>query len=64
MDEDGDEDAYVIVSSSEADPMAGKISDESPIGAALLGQRAGAVVSVALPGGYTSEITIKSVERK
>ena len=64
VDEDGDEDAYVIVSSSEADPMAGKISDESPIGAALLGQRAGAVVSVALPGGYTSEITIKSVERK
>ena len=64
VDEDGDEDAYVIVSSSEADPMAGKISDESPIGAALLGQRAGAVVSVALPGGYTSEITIKSLERK
>ena len=64
VDEDGDEDAYVIVSSSEADRMAGKISDESPIGAALLGQRAGAVVSVALPGGYTSEITIKSVERK
>ena len=64
VDEDGDEDAYVIVSSSEADPMAGKISDESPIGAALLGQRAGAVVSVALPGGYTSEIPIKSVERK
>lgn len=64
VDEDGDEDAYVIVSSSEADPMAGKISDESPIGAALLGQRAGAVVSVALPGGYTSEITIKRVERK
>ena len=64
VDEDGDEDAYVIVSSSEADPMAGKISDESPIGAALLGQRAGTVVSVALPGGYPSEITIKSVERK
>ena len=64
VDEDGDEDAYVIVSSSEADPMAGKISDESPIGAALLGQRAGTVVSVSLPGGYTSEITIKSVERK
>ena len=64
VDEDGDEDAYVIVSSSEADPMAGKISDESPIGAALLGQRAGAVVSVALPGGYTSELTVKSVTRK
>ncbi len=64
VDEDGDEDEYVIVSSSEADPVAGKISDESPIGAALLGQRAGAVVTVALPGGYTSEITVKSVERK
>lgn len=64
VDEDGDEDEYVLVSSSEADPMAGKISDESPIGAALLGQRAGAVVSVALPGGYTSELTVKSVTRK
>lgn len=64
VDEDGDEDEYIIVSSSEADPMSGKLSDESPIGAALLGQRAGAVVTVALPGGYTSEITVKSVERK
>ena len=64
VDEDGDEDEYVLVSSSEADPMAGKISDESPIGAALLGQRVGAVVSVALPGGYTSELTVKSVTRK
>ena len=64
VDEDGDEDEYVLVSSSEADPMAGKISDESPIGAALLGQRAGAVVTVALPGGYTSELTVKSVTRK
>ncbi len=64
VDEDGDEDEYVLVSSSEADPMAGKISDESPIGAALLGQRVGAVVTVALPGGYTSELTVKSVTRK
>ena len=64
VDEDGDEDEYVLVSSSEADPMAGKISDESPIGAALLGQRAGAVVNVTLPGGYTSELTVKSVTRK
>lgn len=64
VDEDGDEDEYILVSSSEADPMAGKISDESPIGAALLGQRVGAVVTVALPGGYTSELTVKSVTRK
>ena len=38
-DGDGDVDEYDIVGSTEADPTAGKISDESPIGAALLGKK-------------------------
>ena len=43
---DGDEDEFVIVSSVEADPMQGKISDESPVGRALLGAKVGDVVTV------------------
>ena len=52
-DEDGDEDEYDITGSTEADPLAGKISDESPIGAALIGHSAGERVSVTLPNGST-----------
>jgi transcription elongation factor GreA len=44
---DGEEDEFVIVSSVEADPMQGKISDESPVGKALLGAKVGDVVTVA-----------------
>ena len=40
-DEDGDEDEYDITGSTEADPVNGKISDESPIGAALIGHSVG-----------------------
>ncbi|OGY23736.1 MAG: transcription elongation factor GreA [Candidatus Woykebacteria bacterium GWB1_45_5] len=43
---DGEEDEFVIVSSVEADPMQGKISNESPVGKALIGARAGDVVTV------------------
>lgn len=40
-----------IVGSSEADPFDGKISNESPVGRALLGAKAGDVVEVAAPAG-------------
>ena len=43
---DGDQDEFVIVSSVEADPMQGKISNESPVGKALLGAKVGDVVTV------------------
>ena len=46
VDVDGDEDEFIIVSSVEADPMQGKISDESPVGRALLGAKAGDIVTV------------------
>lgn len=53
--EDGfDEDeTYMIVGAAEANPREGKISHESPIGAALLGQKKGAQVKVKTPGGTT-----------
>lgn len=42
---------YIIVGSTEADPANGKISDESPIGKALLGKKVGEDVEVETPGG-------------
>ena len=44
---DGQKDEYVIVSSVEANPTEGKISNESPVGKALLGSKVGDVVTVA-----------------
>ena len=42
---------YRIVGTVEADPMKNKISNESPVGAALLGHKAGTVIEVASPVG-------------
>jgi transcription elongation factor GreA len=42
---------YVIVGSTEANPDEGKISDQSPIGKALLGKKAGDEVEVEVPSG-------------
>ncbi len=42
---------YKIVGSSEADPINGKISDESPVGMGLLGHEVGDKVEVETPGG-------------
>ena len=42
---------YSIVGSAEADPFEGKISNESPVGKALLGARVGEVVEVQVPDG-------------
>ena len=48
--EDGPQ-TFMIVGSTEADPDEGKISNESPLGQALLGQKKGAVVDVHAPAG-------------
>ncbi|MBR2773371.1 MAG: transcription elongation factor GreA [Selenomonadaceae bacterium] len=46
-----EEDTYMIVGSTEADPDNNKISDESPLGVALLNQSAGVTVQVHAPAG-------------
>ncbi len=46
-----EEEVYTLVGSTEADPDANKISDESPIGIALMGKKVGDIVSVETPGG-------------
>jgi transcription elongation factor GreA len=47
----GEEEVYTIVGSTEADPSNGRISNNSPMGLALLGKRVGDVVTVRTPGG-------------
>ena len=51
QEDKGDPEEYVIVGAAEADPRAGKISNESPLGKALLNHRPGDVVTVDAPGG-------------
>ncbi|MDE1548407.1 transcription elongation factor GreA [Jeotgalibaca caeni] len=48
---DEEEETYSIVGSAEANPLEGKISNDSPIAKALLGKRVGDEVSIATPGG-------------
>jgi len=47
----GERDHYTIVGSAEADPKAGRISNESPVGSALLGKGVGDEVQVNAPAG-------------
>ena len=47
----GDEETYMIVGSTEADPDEAKISNESPVGSAIIGQKVGSVVEVHAPAG-------------
>ena len=49
--DNGDEMDFTIVGSTEADPFAGKISNESPVGKALIGGQAGETVEVETPAG-------------
>ena len=51
---------YEIVGTTEADVEMGRISNESPIGNALLGRKAGDTINVTVPAGITT-ITIKKV---
>lgn len=63
MVERGRETEYHIVGSYETDPFSGKISDQSPIGAALVGKRAGDTVEAELPNGSVAHFEIRNVRR-
>jgi transcription elongation factor GreA len=58
---EGREYRYRLVGAFEADPSAGRISNESPVGRGLLGHKAGDMVMVSTPGGV-KEYTILSIE--
>ena len=53
MEGDDEVEEYDIVGRTEADPLNGKISDESPVGHALLGKAVGDKTEVLLPTGMT-----------
>ena len=56
---DGAEETYTIVGHLEADPRAGRISNESPIGKAILGKRSGEAARVTAPAGATKIKVLK-----
>lgn len=58
---DAHEYCYTLVGAYEANPGAGLISNESPVGKALLGHKVNDVVTVSTPGGV-KEYTILSIE--
>ena len=60
VDEEGEEYSYEIVGTTEADVELGRISNESPIGNALLGKKEGESVTVKVPSGYIT-ITVKKI---
>jgi transcription elongation factor GreA len=58
----GESRKFRIVGSAEADPAAQKLSNESPIGRALLGHKRGEVVSVDVPRGPKKKLKITKIE--
>ena len=60
QEEDGSNEEYTIVGAAEADPRAGKISNESPLGKALINHHPGDMVTVDAPGGAFKVKIIKT----
>ena len=60
LNQNGDEEEYTIVGSAESDPIQGRISNESPVGMALLNKKVGDNVQVKTPAG-TVTLTISSI---
>jgi len=61
IQEDGNElETYMIVGPAEANPLLGRISNESPIGRALINHKVGESVQVEAPGGVYTVVIIKT----
>jgi transcription elongation factor GreA len=60
--QNGDMIQYHIVGSAEADPSDRRLSNESPVGRAIMGRRPGDVVNVVVPKG-TTKLKIITIER-
>ena len=66
LDEEDEEDKFLkfaISGATEADPDNNKISDESPVGAGLVGKKVGEVAEITLPNGGTMRFKVLSIER-
>jgi transcription elongation factor GreA len=62
VEDSGKSATYTIVGSSEANPAERKLSNESPVGKALIGAKAGQTVTVQLPNGKQRELKIKKID--
>jgi transcription elongation factor GreA len=61
--ETGEIHVYRIVGSAEADPAHDKISNESPVGQAILGRKKGDTVTVTVPSGKVLEYSVLAISR-
>ncbi len=61
--ETGDVHIYQVVGSAEADPTHDRISNESPVGQAIMGHKKGETVKVTTPRGTVIEYVIRSLKR-
>ncbi len=61
--ETGEVHLYQIVGSAEADPARDRISNESPVGQAIMGAKKGESVKVSTPSGRVLEYTVKKISR-
>ena len=60
--EDDEEETYKIVTSIRGDSMQGRISDQSPLGRALMGHRIGDTVRITVNENYSNEAVIRRIE--
>ncbi len=60
--EDDEEETYKIVTSIRGDSMQGRISDQSPLGRALMGHRVGDTVTIVVNENYSYEAVIRKIE--
>jgi len=60
--ENGKSAQYKLVGTAEADPLENRLSNESPVGKALLGRSKGDVVTVQVPRGPVRKLKIKKIE--
>ena len=63
IDLGGEEETYTIVSPVEAKPREGRISNESPVGKALLGHKVGDRFNITMPNGRQMATVIKEIGR-
>lgn len=61
VDDAGERESWTLVSPEEANTLHGKISTQSPVGAAVMGKRVGDQIVVRAPGGETT-FTVEKVE--
>src|SRR5918997_1552869 len=59
IEADGSKETYTIVGAAEAAPAEGRISNESPVGRALLGRKKGDTITVAIPAGSSEYRIVK-----